>query len=143
MYFNGIQCHLNEFSSASFLKEFLSKDTNVLYIPFLSHPSLKELRIQTFFHLCRLENISFDIKRKIGNVFMFLNGLESGCMGLMSFNGMSKQETFQQVSDVLQFLSSKINQSKNQFKNMSKCFMSARNVVNGYLKRERDGRVSK
>jgi hypothetical protein len=57
------------------LKEFLSKDTNVLYIPFLSHPSLKELRIQTFFHLCRLENISFDIKRKIGNVFMFLKKL--------------------------------------------------------------------
>ena len=90
-----------------------------------------------------MENISFDIKRKIGNVFMFLNGLESGCMGLMSFNGMSKEETFQQVSDVLEFLSTKINQSKNQLKMIPKSFMSTRNVVNGYLKRERDNKLSK
>lgn len=74
---------------------------------------------------------------------MFLNGLETGCMGLMSFNQASKEETFQQVSDVLQFLSSKLNQTKQQSKSLSKQFMAIRNVVNGFLKRTKDNRLIK
>lgn len=50
--------------------------------------------MSTFFHLCRLQNISFDIERKIGNIFMFLDGLQSGCLGMMTFNDSSKIETF-------------------------------------------------
>lgn len=64
-------------------------------------------------------------------------------MGLMSFNGMSKQQTFQQVSDVLQFLSSKLNQSTDLAKKLPKSFMAVRNVVNGFLKKERNFRLSK
>lgn len=72
---------------------------------------------------------------------MFLNGLETGCMGLMSFNGTSKEETFEQVSDVLQFLSSKLNQTKHQSKSVSKDFMAIRNVVNGFLKKTKDKKL--
>jgi hypothetical protein len=39
---------------------------------------------------------------------MFLGGLETGCMGLMSFNSSSRLETYQQASDVLEFLSTKL-----------------------------------
>lgn len=34
--------------------------------------------------------MSFDIEKKIGNIFMFVDGLESGCLGLMTFNVKSK-----------------------------------------------------
>jgi hypothetical protein len=40
-------------------------------------------------------------------------------------------------------MSSKISQSKQELKNISRGFTSARNVVNGYLKKEREQRVSK
>lgn len=89
-YLNSIECHLNELSSAYLLRDFISKDSNALFVPILQHPCLKELRLQTFFHLCRLQNISFDIESKMGNVFMFLNGLESGCIGIMTFHPHSK-----------------------------------------------------
>ena len=40
-------------------------------------------------------------------------------------------------------MSSKISQSKQELKNISRGFTSARNVVNGYLKKEREQRLSK
>ena len=42
---------------------------------------------------------------------MFLDGLESGCLGMMTFNDSSKTETFIHAAEVLDFFSSKINQS--------------------------------
>lgn len=60
-YLNSIECHLNPYSSAHYLRNLISKDSNALFIPFVQHPAIKELRMQTFFHLCRLQNISFDI----------------------------------------------------------------------------------
>ena len=74
-YLNSIDCSLNAFSSAHYLKNLISKDSNALFVPFIQHPAIKEFRMQTFFHLCRLQNISFDIERKVGNVFTFMDGL--------------------------------------------------------------------
>lgn len=61
----------------------------------------------------------------------------------MSFNGASKEETFAQVSDVLQFLSGKLNQTKLQLKNVPKDFTAIRNVVNGFLKKTKEKKLLK
>ena len=87
--------------------------------------------MQTFFHLCRLENISFDMERKLGNVFMFLGGLETGVLGVTCFNN-TRVETYRQLSDVLQFFGNKISGDARQ---LDKTFLAVRNVVNGYLKK--------
>ena len=90
------------------MREFISRESNALYIPYISHPNIKKISMPTFFHLCRLQNISFDIERQIGNIFMFLDRLESGCLGMMTFNDNSKVETFIHAAEVLDFFSSKI-----------------------------------
>lgn len=103
-----MKCYLDSYSSAGFMREFISKDSNALYIPYIAHENIGKISMSTFFHLCRLQNISFDIERKIGNIFMFLDGLESGCLGMMTFNDSSKIETFIHAAEVLDFFSSNI-----------------------------------
>lgn len=86
LFFNGLNCHLDSLSSAFFLRNFINSEGNMLYIPIVTHQNIKKITVATFFHLCRLQNISFDIEKKIGNVFTFLDGLESGCLGIMTFS---------------------------------------------------------
>lgn len=130
-YFNGIKCYLDQYSTASYMRDFLSKQSNALYIPYIAHPNIKKISMATFFHLCRLQNISFDIERQIGNIFMFLDGLESGCLGMMTFNDSSKVETFIHAAEVLDFFSSKIDHTIAS--GPSEEFLLIRNSINGYL----------
>jgi hypothetical protein len=60
-YLNGIKSYLDGFSSAAFMREFVSKESNVLYVPFICQENIKKVTVPTFFHLCRLRNISFDL----------------------------------------------------------------------------------
>ena len=129
LYFNGLKCYFDELSSVNYLKEFLSKESNVLYLPLIYHPNIKKIKIQTFFHLCRLQNISFDIEKKIGNIFMFLDTLESGCIGLMTFNHTSKVETFIHAAEVMDFFNSKVVEEE-----INEDFLLIRNSINGFLK---------
>lgn len=92
--------------------------------------------MQTFFHLCRLQNISFDIENKIGNVFTFMDGLESGCLGIMTFNESSKQECFAHTAEVLDFLNCKLRHNNN-LKDVPRSFFSVKNAINGFLNRNK------
>jgi hypothetical protein len=134
-YLNSVDCHLTALSSAHFLKEFISRESNALFVPLVAHPCLRELRLQTFFHLCRLQNISFDMEKKVGNVFMFLNGLESGCLGIMTFNAHSRHHCYTHTAEVLDFLNSKLKQGSQ--KDVPAAFLSLKNAVNGHLNRLR------
>lgn len=133
-YLNSIQCHLNELSAAHYLRQFISKDSNALFVPMVQHPAIKELRMQTFFHLCRLQNISFDIENRVGNVFTFMDGLESGCLGIMTFNESSREGCYSHTAEVLEFLNSKLRQN-NSLKDVPRSFFSVKNSINGYLNR--------
>ena len=62
--FNGLKCHHDPMSSSCFLRNFISPHSNMLYIPLITHPNIKKITLPTFFHLCRLQNISFDIEKK-------------------------------------------------------------------------------
>lgn len=92
--------------------------------------------MQTFFHLCRLENISFDIERKVGNVFTFMDGLETGCLGMMTFNETSREDCYSHTAEVLDFLNSKLRQTTSS-KDIPASFFSIKNAVNGYLNKNK------
>jgi len=135
-YLNSIKCGLDQYSSAHFLRNFISPQSNSLYVPILSHPALKELRMQTFFHLCRLQNISFDMEHKIGNIFTFLDVIEGGSIGIMTFNSSSKENCYAHTAEVFEFLNSKVKVSGKDGGEGSD-FMGLKNAVNGFLKRQK------
>lgn len=141
-YLNGIECGIDEYSSAHFLRNFISSRSNVLYVPLLQHPALCELRLQTFFHLCRLQNISFDIENRVGNIFTFVDGLENGCVGIMSFNAGSKEDSYRHAAEVLEFLNSKLKQN-NKVKAIPDSFLKIKNAVIGYLNRVKKIKLKK
>jgi hypothetical protein len=40
-----------------------------MYTPFLHHSGLANIQYKTFFHMCRLEGISFDMESRSGSTF--------------------------------------------------------------------------
>ena len=59
---------------------------------------------------------------------MFVDGLESGCMGLMTFNSEGRVETFVHAAEVMNFLKRKVVQGDS-----SEEVLLIRNCINGYL----------
>lgn len=59
---------------------------------------------------------------------MFLDSLESGCLGIMTFNHTSKVETYIHAAEVMDFFSSKLVQNE-----MNEDFLLIRNSINGFL----------
>lgn len=59
---------------------------------------------------------------------MFLDSLESGCLGIMTFNHTSKVETYIHAAEVMDFFSSKLVQNE-----MNENFLLIRNSINGFL----------
>lgn len=43
---------------------------NFMYCRFLHHPGLAAIQYKTFFHMCRLESISFDMEKRSGSTFV-------------------------------------------------------------------------
>jgi hypothetical protein len=41
-----------------------------MYCRFLHHPGLASIQYKTFFHMCRLESISFDMEKRQGSTFV-------------------------------------------------------------------------
>jgi len=46
-----------------------------MYSHFLHHPGLVNIQYKTFFHMCRLEGISFDMESKSGSTFCLFDCL--------------------------------------------------------------------
>lgn len=46
-----------------------------MYTHFLHHPGLVSIQYKTFFHMCRLEGISFDMESRSGSTFCLLDCL--------------------------------------------------------------------
>lgn len=72
---------------------------------------------------------------------MFVDGLESGCMGLMTFSKKSKIETFIHAAEVLAFFCNKL---MNSLDAQNDNFVYLRSAINGFLKKKhRINNVSK
>lgn len=76
-----------------------------MYCKYLHHPGLATIQYKTFFHMCRLESISFDLERRQGTTFMLQDCLQSGVIAMMSI-GEDRKETLQMMVDAFKFLES-------------------------------------
>lgn len=107
----GLDCYLNSFGSACFYFDFLMKgkldqltgnysiaedqhslnaslntdyNRQFLYCPTIINEGLDGLQYKTFFQLCRLESISFNLEKKIGSTFILIDSLQSGVISSMT-----------------------------------------------------------
>lgn len=55
-----------------------------LYMPYIHHPGLGRVLYKTFFYMCRVQGISFDLEDRKGTAFMLPDSLQSCVIGLIS-----------------------------------------------------------
>jgi len=48
----------------------LSSSVVYIFVPFMLHEGLKQSHLKSFFQSCRYANVSFDVQRRQGVVFM-------------------------------------------------------------------------
>ena len=53
------------------------------YVPFLLHFGLSDRQVNSFFQLCRMGGVSFDLENKYGATFILLGSMKSS-MGLIT-----------------------------------------------------------
>lgn len=67
------------------LAQVVSKEPrSFMYCNFLNHPGLSSIQYKTFFHMCRLESISFDMEKRVGSTFCLFDSLQSGIIGMLT-----------------------------------------------------------
>ena len=47
-----------------------TENRTFMYVKHLKHPGLSKIQYKTFFHMCRLRSVSFDLERRLGTTFM-------------------------------------------------------------------------
>lgn len=127
----GVDCYLNDFSAVFFTAQAIGcyksqlsnnapageaanrkpDELRFLYCPIINHSGLAELQMRTFFHLCRLANISFDISRRIGSVFVLMDTLQSSTLGLLSFCD-NNYGLYRYMANAFEFLGSRLDSTR-------------------------------
>lgn len=51
-------------------KHDFSEPRTFMYCKYLHHPGISKIQYKTFFHMCRLRSVSFDLERRMGTTFM-------------------------------------------------------------------------
>ena len=103
----GLDCYLNQYTCGYFYFDLLMggrreeeggeeggkymirvgervEERRFVFIPCMYHPGLSNIQYKTFFHMCRIENISFDLERKIGASFLLMDSLQSAVISLIA-----------------------------------------------------------
>lgn len=81
----------------------MTKSRGFIFIPFLHHPGLANIQYKTFFHMCRVEGISFDLEARVGTTFLLCDSLQSGVLSVISM-GRHLRETLSYLSETLTFI---------------------------------------
>ena len=55
-----------------------------MYCKYLHHPGISNIQYKAFFHMCRLQSISFDLESRKGTAFMLQDCLQSGVLAMMT-----------------------------------------------------------
>ena len=50
-----------------------SEERCFFYSPFINHPGLSNIQLKSFFQMCRLESVSFDLEKKFGATFILID----------------------------------------------------------------------
>ena len=70
---------------------------------FLNHSGLSSIQYKTFFHMCRLESISFDMESRSGSTFCLYDCLATGVIGMLTI-GVRRGPTVKFMMDALNFI---------------------------------------
>jgi IQ domain-containing protein H len=92
-----------------------------LYIPYLHHPGLGKVLYKTFFYMCRVQGISFDLEDRKGTAFLLPDSLQSCVLGIMSM-GNTQLQVLKMMGETLDFVGSQggIGISKTGFREESR-----------------------
>jgi hypothetical protein len=72
------------------------------YIPFLLHFGLSDQQANSFFQLCRIGGVSFDLENKIGTTFVVLGSMKD-CVGILT-TAKERKKIINFVSKTAEFL---------------------------------------
>ena len=74
-----------------------------MYCPLFYHPGLSTIQYKTFFHMCRLKAVSYDLETKVGSTFILLDSLQTGVLGLFTI-GRNRRNVVKYMNDGLNFI---------------------------------------
>jgi len=76
-----------------------------MYCSYIHHHGLASIQYKTFFHMCRLESISFDLEKRNGITFILSDCLQSGVLSILAV-GEDRSEVVNKMVDALNFIQS-------------------------------------
>jgi hypothetical protein len=85
-----------------------------MFCNYLHHPGLSNIQYKTFFHMCRLESISFDMESRSGSTFCLYDCLASGVIGMLTI-GIHRKQTTKFMSDALNFIQNQVRKELSNF----------------------------
>jgi len=108
--FSGSERHSTRSNSTNGLsalkknrREDYTEQRSFMYVKHLKHDGLSRIQYKTFFHMCRLRSVSFDLERRMGTTFMLQDCLQSGLIALMTI-AEERTETLKQMVDAFKFI---------------------------------------
>ena len=76
-----------------------------LYLPYIHHPGLGKVLYKTFFYMCRVQGISFDLEERKGTAFLLPDSLQSCVLGLISM-AQNPMQALKLMGETLDFVGS-------------------------------------
>lgn len=80
---------------------------NFMYCRYLHHPGLAAIQYKTFFHMCRLESISFDMEKRSGSTFVLSDCLQSGVLAMLTI-GVHRRVAVNYMLEALNFIQNQV-----------------------------------
>ena len=74
-----------------------------MYTRYLHHPGISKIQYKTFFHMCRMRNISFDLEQRQCSTFMLQDCLQSGLLAMMTI-GEYRIDCLKLMCDTFKFI---------------------------------------
>ena len=74
-----------------------------MYVKHLKHPGISKIQYKTFFHMCRLRSVSFDLEQRTGTTFMLQDCLQSGLIALMTI-AHERTESLKKMCEAFKFI---------------------------------------
>lgn len=90
-------------SGIKMVKGLVYEPRTFMYCNYLFHTGLSQIQYKTFFHMCRLESISFDMESRTGSTFSLYDSMQSGVLGMLTI-GKSRHETVKNMMDAMNFI---------------------------------------
>lgn len=84
-------------------KRDFSEQRSFMYCKYLHHPGISKIQYKAFFHMCRLQSISFDLESRKGTAFMLQDCLQSGVLAMMTI-AEERKEALAMMCEAFKFI---------------------------------------